>query len=78
MADTLSALDPVYGSPNMQPVSWIVALGLVFSIGLAAAMGANDVANAFGTSVGAKVGHVSYLECSLNNHRPQTRLRIGT
>ncbi len=35
--------------------SWVVVLGLSTSLLIGAAMGANDVANAFATTVGAKV-----------------------
>ena len=48
-------MDPVFGVPELQPVSWIVAIGLIASFLLSAGMGANDVANSFGTSVGSKV-----------------------
>ena len=48
-------MDPVFGSIALQPLSWIVAIGIIASFILSAGMGANDVANSFGTSVGSKV-----------------------
>eukprot|EP00211_Chloroparvula_japonica_P001385 CAMPEP_0119123540 /NCGR_PEP_ID=MMETSP1310-20130426/3448_1 /TAXON_ID=464262 /ORGANISM="Genus nov. species nov., Strain RCC2339" /LENGTH=546 /DNA_ID=CAMNT_0007113377 /DNA_START=111 /DNA_END=1751 /DNA_ORIENTATION=+ len=47
--------EPIIGDPCLQPVSWIVAVGIIGCFLLAIAMGANDVANSFGTSVGAGV-----------------------
>jgi sodium-dependent phosphate transporter len=39
----------------MDDVTWLVVLAFVVSFALAFGIGANDVANSFGTSVGAKV-----------------------
>lgn len=44
-------LDPGFN----QDYVWIVVLGFVVAFILAFAVGANDVANSFGTSVGSKV-----------------------
>lgn len=39
----LYALHPAQGAAVLQPLSWIVALSILFSLALAGAMGANDV-----------------------------------
>lgn len=41
--------------PESSEVLWILILGFVFGFFLAFGVGANDVANSFGTSVGSKV-----------------------
>lgn len=46
---------PLFGTWEMQPLSWVVAMSMILCFFLAGAMGANDVSNAFGTSVGAGV-----------------------
>lgn len=51
----LAVLEPGLGVSSMQPISWMVAVGLQACFALSAAMGSNDVANAFGTPVGAKI-----------------------
>ncbi|KAA8495459.1 Phosphate permease PHO89 [Porphyridium purpureum] len=48
-------IDPFSGTTQMQPWQWIFATCLIASFLQGASMGANDVANCFGTSVGAKV-----------------------
>jgi sodium-dependent phosphate transporter len=40
---------------SMAPISWVVAVGIAAAFMLGFTMGANDVANAFGTTVGAKI-----------------------
>ena len=47
--------EPLFGLMTMQPLSWIVALAVITCFSLAMVMGANDVSNAFGTSVGAGI-----------------------
>lgn len=53
--DTMPVPDPIFGTWEMQPLSWIVALAIPSCFALAMVMGANDVGNAFGTSVGSGV-----------------------
>jgi hypothetical protein len=43
----------VYGKAQYD-YTWIYVVGCIFAFGLAAANGANDVANSFATSVGSK------------------------
>ncbi|KCV72451.1 hypothetical protein H696_00043 [Fonticula alba] len=53
--DMISALASSAGSDNpMSPYLWIVIVGGIASVIMAFGMGANDVANTFGPSVGAK------------------------
>ncbi|KAJ8034203.1 Sodium-dependent phosphate transporter 2 [Holothuria leucospilota] len=53
--DSLSYLTTNIPSFNQEDVTWMLAVGFVFSFILAFGLGANDVANSFATSVGAKV-----------------------
>ena len=48
-------LTPAIGDASMLPLSWIVLAGLQSAFFLGFTMGANDVANSFGSSVGAGV-----------------------
>ncbi|KAA8496691.1 Phosphate-repressible phosphate permease pho-4 [Porphyridium purpureum] len=48
-------VEPFSGTTQMQPWIWVFACCLIASFLQGAAMGANDLANCFGTSVGAKV-----------------------
>lgn len=41
--------------PYSSDLIWLIALGFVIAFLLAFGIGANDVANSFGTSVGSKV-----------------------
>ena len=52
-------MEPAIGDASMLPLSWIVLAGLQSAFFLGFTMGANDVANAFGSSVGAGVGYKS-------------------
>ena len=47
--------------PSSPEVIWIVAVAFVMAMILAIAMGANDVANSFGTSVGS--GVITMRQC---------------
>jgi len=46
---------PVIGSTAFQPLSWIIFGGIIAAYFLGFVMGANDVANSFGTTVGAGI-----------------------
>eukprot|EP00040_Diaphanoeca_grandis_P000385 m.15270 g.15270 ORF g.15270 m.15270 type:complete len:510 (-) comp10504_c0_seq1:286-1815(-) len=48
-------LNPVHGAAVMQPLSWIIVIGIQAAFCLGFTMGANDVANSFGSSVGAGI-----------------------
>eukprot|EP00182_Erythrolobus_australicus_P003234 CAMPEP_0185830272 /NCGR_PEP_ID=MMETSP1353-20130828/729_1 /TAXON_ID=1077150 /ORGANISM="Erythrolobus australicus, Strain CCMP3124" /LENGTH=552 /DNA_ID=CAMNT_0028528149 /DNA_START=43 /DNA_END=1697 /DNA_ORIENTATION=- len=48
-------VEPFLGAAQMQPWVWIFACSLLVSFWQGGTMGANDVANSFGTSVGSKV-----------------------
>lgn len=48
-------LSDVAGRAYASDLLWIVILGFIVSFILAFGVGANDVANSFGTSVGSKV-----------------------
>eukprot|EP00041_Stephanoeca_diplocostata_P024062 m.602481 g.602481 ORF g.602481 m.602481 type:complete len:597 (-) comp22444_c0_seq1:8-1798(-) len=54
MAEVL-AMNPEYGVSSLQAISWVVVIGIQAAVMLGFTMGANDVANAFGTSVGAGI-----------------------
>lgn len=55
MAGVVLPMEPAIGDASMLPLSWIVLAGLQSAFFLGFTMGANDVANAFGSSVGAGV-----------------------
>lgn len=57
------AFEPFMGSPFMQPFLWICVVAALSALGVGFFMGANDVANSFGTSVAAKV--VSILQACI-------------
>eukprot|EP01135_Chromosphaera_perkinsii_P012173 Nk52_evm11s2604 gene=Nk52_evmTU11s2604 len=68
MSDAASAFpaymqDPFMGVPELQSLSWIVALAIIGSFTVAAAMGANDVANSMGTSVSSRVLTMTQAVC---------------
>lgn len=53
-----NGFDPYFGSPFMQPFLWITVVCAFSAFGVGFFMGANDVANSFGTSVAAKVVNI--------------------
>lgn len=61
--DFFSTMSPSLAPDSFDPhtVVWVVVLAFVISFLLAMAMGANDVANSFGTSVGS--GVISLRQC---------------
>ncbi|KAJ8902861.1 hypothetical protein NDN08_006181 [Rhodosorus marinus] len=48
-------IDPVVSSYVLLPFTWILAVSLVVTFWQGGSMGANDVSNSFGTSVGSRV-----------------------
>lgn len=50
--------------PYSTDLIWLIVLGFLIAFVLAFGIGANDVANSFGTSVGSKVLTI-YQACSL-------------
>jgi len=61
--DVYTTFEPYFGSPFMQPFLWICVVAAFSAFGVGFFMGANDVANSFGTSVAAKV--VSILQACI-------------
>lgn len=61
--DFFTTMSPSFGPDAFDPqtVVWVVVLAFVISFLLAMAMGANDVANSFGTSVGS--GVITLRQC---------------
>jgi sodium-dependent phosphate transporter len=56
VTDVVNAATPSSGNIPYNPdLLWIVIVGFIVSFILAFGVGANDVANSFGTSVGSKV-----------------------
>eukprot|EP00039_Didymoeca_costata_P012746 m.185219 g.185219 ORF g.185219 m.185219 type:complete len:433 (+) comp15567_c0_seq7:221-1519(+) len=51
----LQEIRPYMGATTMQPLSWVVAIGIASAFILGFSMGSNDVANSFGTTVGAGI-----------------------
>lgn len=51
----LTTQSPIFLEPFSPEVLWLVIVGFATAFVLAFGIGANDVANSFGTSVGSKV-----------------------
>uniref|UniRef100_A0A8R1IFA2 Phosphate transporter n=1 Tax=Caenorhabditis japonica TaxID=281687 RepID=A0A8R1IFA2_CAEJA len=58
-AELTTTLSNVVGGFDQSTVLWALILGIVLAFVLGAGMGANDVSNAFGTSV-ADLQHFEY------------------
>jgi hypothetical protein len=68
----------VLAPKNNAAVTWIFACATVVSVFVAYGIGANDVANAFGTSVGAKALTSECLEAPAAPALPTASRRVPT